>query len=170
MTTKTTLTAMQGTISTSRTLSIVVKQGFISSFGVELFQRFAMGLAGGRSWRRFLHFLLASISWSMTFSATIPSLAESREIRISTAYMAFSPASVEAEVGDRITWINDSGVKHEIYFSVNPTNSGPRRLDHVLSGNGGELSITVSKPGEYDYFCRWHGMHGSIRVTRKSLN
>ena len=95
---------------------------------------------------------------------TMPSLAESREIRVYTTYIAFSPASIEAEVGDRITWINDSGVLHEIYFPVDPTNSGKRHLQHVLNSSRA-VSIIVSKPGDYNYYCRWHGLRGSIHVA-----
>jgi hypothetical protein len=69
--------------------------------------------------------------------------------------------------GDRITWINDSGVMHEIYFQNNPTSSGEERLRYVLTGVH-KISIVVTRPGDYDYVCRWHGMWGSIRVAEKS--
>ena len=97
--------------------------------------------------------------------ASLP--AEARELRIDTTYMAFSPGTVQVEVGDRVTWVNHSGVMHEIFFPVNPTDSGEPRLRYTLTGNR-EISITMSKPGDFDYFCRWHGMQGHIHVAAKS--
>ena len=77
--------------------------------------------------------------------------------------MAFVPAAIDAEVGDRISWINAGGLRHELYFPEDPTNSGRRHLQRVLTGDR-PVSIIVSRPGDYDYFCRWHGMHGSVHV------
>lgn len=93
--------------------------------------------------------------------------AEARELRVDTAYMAFSPETIRVNVGDRITWINHSGVMHEIYFPINPTDSDEARLRYTLTGNR-EISITMTKPGDFDYFCRWHGMQGHIHVAGKS--
>ena len=97
-----------------------------------------------------------------------PAVADSKEIQIhANPNMMYSPQAVAVEVGDRITWINDSGVMHEIYFSKNPTGSGEKRLRYVLT-SGRNISIVVTEPGDYDYVCRWHGMWGSIRVVQQS--
>ena len=98
-----------------------------------------------------------------------PSAAEAREVRVDAAYMAFSPETIRVKVGDRITWVNHSGVMHEIFFPANPTDSGEPRLRYTLSGNR-EISITMTKPGDFDYFCRWHGMQGQIHVAPKSAH
>jgi len=97
----------------------------------------------------------------------LPPVAFSREITIVTdfAFLAFSPESVQVEVGDRITWINSDGILHEIYFPISPSNSDEKRLRYLLS-NKHSVSTTVTKPGEYDYYCRYHGMHGHIRVVK----
>lgn len=110
---------------------------------------------------------------SMSIAATlllgfVASGAAAREVQIhATIALAFLPRVVQVEVGDRITWINDSGVMHEIYFQNNPTSSGEDRLRYVLTGVH-KISIVVTRPGNYDYVCRWHGMWGSIRVAEKS--
>ena len=132
--------------------------------GKGLSRGLVIGPAAAGFLRRFYVFLLASISCSVVCGLMMPSVALSREIQVFTTYLAFSPDSIEAKVGDRITWINNGGVLHEIYFPVNPTNAEGRHLHYVLSANKA-ISIIVSKPGDYDYFCRWHGMRGSIHVT-----
>ena len=111
--------------------------------------------------------LWSSILFTPICALMASSAAESGEARITTANLAFSPEVVQVAVGDHVTWVNDSGVMHEIYFPVNPTDSTEQRLDYVLTGSR-IISIIVTKPGKYNYFCRWHGMHGSIQVVPKS--
>ena len=96
-----------------------------------------------------------------------PLAASSRELTIVTdlAFLAFSPESVQVEIGDRITWINNDGILHEIYFPISPSNSDEKRLRYLLT-NKHSVSTIVTKPGEYDYYCRYHGMHGHIRVVQ----
>lgn len=89
--------------------------------------------------------------------------AEARELKIVISGIAFSPQTIHAHVGDRIRWINNDGVRHEIYFARNPTLSKAPYLRYQLRPNQ-SVSITVTKHGEYDYICRWHGMLGSIRI------
>jgi len=113
-------------------------------------------------------FVLGVIS-SAPCALMAPSPAVARELRVDTTYMAFSPESIQVEVGDRVTWVNNSGVMHEIFFPVNPTDSGEPRLRYTLTSNR-EISIIMTKPGEFDYFCRWHGMQGQIHVVQKSLH
>ena len=112
-------------------------------------------------------FLWGSILFTPIWGLMPSSVAESSEMRVYTTYLAFAPEAIQISVGDSVTWVNDSGVMHEIYFPINPTDSSEQRLDYVLTGSR-SLSIIVTKPGEYDYFCRWHGMHGSIHVVQKT--
>jgi plastocyanin len=95
------------------------------------------------------------------------SIAEAKEIRIFINSLSFLPQAIHADAGDRITWTNNDGVRHEIFFSRNPTNSGDQHLRYQLRSNQ-SVSIIVTKPGDYDYRCRWHGMWGSIHVDQKS--
>ncbi len=96
---------------------------------------------------------------------SFPSIAQGQEITIHIYDLAFSPESILVQVGDRVTWINQSGVRHEIYFPTNPSNSGMQKIDHVLAPDR-VFSIIVTQPGKYDYFCRWHGMQGTINVEK----
>lgn len=93
--------------------------------------------------------------------------ADAKDIHVHTAInLTFVPQEVHAVVGDRIVWTNDSRVRHEVAFSANPTDSGERRLIRQLPANR-TVSIVVSRPGSYDYACRWHGMWGKIVVEDK---
>ena len=113
--------------------------------------------------------LLGSIAILPLGDLLIPSIANAKDVQILvTADRSFSPQAIRANVGDRITWINTSGIRHEILFSENPTNSGDQRLHYALTSDR-TVSIVVTKPGNFDYVCRWHGMWGSIHIDAMPL-
>ena len=91
------------------------------------------------------------------------SAAKAQELTISISGIAFSPQKIHAHIGDRVVWINHDGVRHEIYFAKNPTNSANVHLRYQVRP-GESISITVTKRGDYDYMCRWHGMLGNMHV------
>jgi len=93
--------------------------------------------------------------------------AEARTIRITTELMAFMPASVDAQVGDRMVWSNGEDVLHEVYFPVDPQGRGRPNLRFILR-NGHEVSLVLTRPGDFVYFCRWHDMQGMIHVSPRS--
>jgi plastocyanin len=110
---------------------------------------------------------VVSIALILIGAPIIPSAVEAKEIQVFINNISFSPQAIHAAVGDRITWINNDGVLHEIYFSGNPTNSGDPRLRYQLRFSQ-RVSVIVTKPGDYDYVCRWHGMSGSIHIDKKT--
>ena len=96
----------------------------------------------------------------------VPSITNAQEIQILVlADRSFSPQDIQANVGDRITWINTTGVRHEILFSDNPTNTGDQHLHYILTSHR-KISIVVTKAGKFDYVCRWHSMWGSIHIDK----
>lgn len=97
----------------------------------------------------------------VALSASYP--AEARELEISISSLNFWPQDIQANPGDRITWKNKDAVRHEIFFAKNPTNSRTARLRYQLMP-GQSLSIIVTRPGDYGYMCRWHGMLGTIHI------
>ena len=109
--------------------------------------------------------IVECIALTLVGGAIAPSAVAAKEIRITISNISFSPQAIHADAGDRITWINKDGVLHEIYFSGNPTNSGGQRLRYQLRPSQ-TVSIIVTKPGDYDYVCRWHGMSGYIHVDQ----
>ena len=111
--------------------------------------------------------IVECIALTLVGGAIAPSAVAAKEIRISISNISFSPQAIHADAGDRITWINKDGVLHEIYFSGNPANSESKHLRYQLRENQ-SVSVIVTKPGDYDYVCRWHGMAGSIQIDQKS--
>ena len=92
------------------------------------------------------------------------SAANAQELTISISGVAFSPQIIHAQMGDHVKWVNNDGVRHELYFAKNPTNSSDMQLRYELKP-GESVSIVINKRGEYDYMCRWHGMLGTVYVN-----
>jgi plastocyanin len=107
--------------------------------------------------------LIGSFIFLLIGASIVPSVAEAQEIPIVLNGIAFSPQRIHAHVGDRISWVNNDAVRHEILFARNPTDSENPHLRYQLKP-GQSVSIIVTKPGDYNYKCRWHGMTGSIHV------
>ena len=71
----------------------------------------------------------------------------------------FTPASVNANVGDTITWTHKGQRPHDVTSDNGAINS-PRRMM-----NGATFSFTVTTPGAINYVCTIHtGMNGTINV------
>lgn len=87
--------------------------------------------------------LAATSAWAETIQVTIDKL-------------AFSPANVEAKVGDTIVWVNRDAFAH--------TATVQGDWDILLPpGKSGRL--TLKKAGAVDYFCRFHpNMKGHLTV------
>jgi plastocyanin len=83
--------------------------------------------------------------------------ARAETITVTVAKMAFSPAEIEAKVGDTIEWVNKD------MFAHTATVKGAWEVMLPVKKSG---SITVDKPGTVDYFCRFHpNMKGRITVS-----
>lgn len=73
---------------------------------------------------------------------------------------AFSPGTIQAKVGDVITWTNNDGVPHTATYRDDPTCSTERL------GQGESGGLTFSAAGTYAFFCKIHAdMTGTIEVT-----
>jgi plastocyanin len=109
--------------------------------------------------------ILCGIRGLLAVTGTVvTALAGAKDLHVHTTMdRTFSPREVRAMVGDRIIWTNNSRVRHEIAFSANPSDSGERNLTRQLPPDR-TVAIKVTRPGIYDYACRWHGMWGRIVV------
>ncbi len=86
---------------------------------------------------------------------TVPAQAET--ITVTVAKMAFSPADIQAKVGDTIEWVNEDAFAHTA------TVKGGWEVMLPVKKSG---SIVVEKAGTIDYFCRFHpNMKGAIHVA-----
>lgn len=71
----------------------------------------------------------------------------------------FTPAALTVKPGTRVTWINKDDMPHLIVSTKNAWKQSP-----VLDTDQ-KFSVTLSKPGTYDYFCALHPkMQGKIVV------
>ena len=91
-----------------------------------------------------------------------------REAEVEVVNIAYSPATLEIEVGTEVTWTNqDEGVRHTVTSGL-PGDNGvpgvsegkPPKPDGVFDGDlpdaGESFSFTFDKAGTYEYFCRIH--------------
>lgn len=76
----------------------------------------------------------------------------------------FCPATAKIAKGSKVTWLNvDKRTSHSVWFKFN----GKTESDRIF--NGESFSLTLDKPGMYQYLCGPHwekeGMVGAIEVT-----
>jgi plastocyanin len=95
-----------------------------------------------------------------TPAATAPaakSTSSTTEAKI--AEFAFSPADIEVEVGDEISWTNDDAAPHTV------TATAGADFDSGSLAQGASFSFEAKKAGTIDYFCAIHpSMKGTITV------
>jgi plastocyanin len=83
--------------------------------------------------------------------------AHAAEIEITIDKLAYTPAVVSARVGDIITWINKDPLAH----TATATNND---WDVMIAPNQ-TARLVLKKPGEVDYYCRFHpNMKGRVVV------
>jgi plastocyanin len=79
-------------------------------------------------------------------------------IRIAVAKMAFDPPRISAHVGDTIEWASSD-------FVVHTATARNKDWDITIPAKG-MGRVTLTHPGEVDYFCRFHpNMTGQIAVA-----
>ncbi|MDX8492297.1 cupredoxin family copper-binding protein [Mesorhizobium sp. VK22B] len=97
-------------------------------------------------------FLLLAVAPALVAS---PALAATIEVTIDK--LVFSPASVQAKVGDTIEWTNKDVIAHTA------TVKGGWEVMIPPKAKG---KITLSRAGAVDYFCRLHpNMKGHLEVA-----
>ena len=95
---------------------------------------------------------LAALAMSLTAS---PAFAATIEVTIDK--LVFSPASVQAKVGDTIEWTNKDVIAHTA------TVKGGWDVMIPPKSKG---KVTLKAAGAVDYFCRFHpNMKGHIEVA-----
>ncbi|MDX8449077.1 cupredoxin domain-containing protein [Mesorhizobium captivum] len=97
-------------------------------------------------------FLLLAVAPALVAS---PALAATIEVTIDK--LVFSPASVQAKVGDTIEWTNKDVIAHTA------TVKGGWEVMIPPKAKG---KITLKQAGEVDYFCRFHpNMKGRLEAS-----
>jgi plastocyanin len=99
--------------------------------------------------------------WYLVLAAIVglaASRAEAATIRVAVDNVAYAPAQVSAHVGDTIEWVNSDFVAH--------TATGRKKEWDVFIPPNKSAHTTVTRPGEIDYYCRFHpNMVGHVSVT-----
>lgn len=89
--------------------------------------------------------------------AMVAASARAETVTVTVDKMAFSPATVEARVGDTIEWVNKDAFAHTA------TVKGGWEVMLPVRKSG---SITVDAAGTIDYICRFHpNMKGQIVIS-----
>ena len=79
-------------------------------------------------------------------------------IRVAVDKMAFDPPRISAHVGDTIEWASSD-------FVVHTATARNKDWDITIPAKG-MGRVTLTHPGEVDYFCRFHpNMTGQIAVA-----
>ncbi len=74
---------------------------------------------------------------------------------------AFSPESLEVQVGDTVRWTNNDGTTHTV-----TSTDGNDVFNSGNLSNGETFEFTFTEVGDFDYFCFFHNhMTGTITVT-----
>jgi len=95
--------------------------------------------------------------WIATALTLAAAPASAETIQVTIEKLVFSPANVEAKVGDTIEWVNKD------VFAHTATVKGGWE---VMIPPKKTASLTVRKAESVDYFCRFHpNMKGHLTVT-----
>ncbi|RWM88832.1 MAG: amicyanin [Mesorhizobium sp.] len=83
--------------------------------------------------------------------------AEAKTIEVTIEKLVFSPASIEAKVGDTIEWVNK-----DVFAHTATVKDGWE----VMIPPKTSASMMLKKAEAFDYFCRFHpNMKGRLTVT-----
>ncbi len=84
--------------------------------------------------------------------------AHAETIRVVIDKLVFSPAEVQAKVGDTIEWVNKDVFAH--------TATATNRAWDVALAPKQTARVTLTKPGVEDYFCKYHpNMKGRVTTA-----
>lgn len=90
----------------------------------------------------------------------LPAAVRAANVPVNVLELSFSPRTVTIQVGDTVTWTNNSGDFHNVVAEDGSFDSGEPALSWTFSH-------TFNTPGTYDYFCephRFSGMTGTVVV------
>jgi plastocyanin len=83
------------------------------------------------------------------------------EVDIKMQNIQFDPKSVTVKVGQKVKWVNDDSVDHNV------TSQSGASFKSSNFGNGGSFTFTPEKAGTIKYVCTIHpGMTATLTVTR----
>jgi plastocyanin len=91
-----------------------------------------------------------------------PVAAQAAEITVQMKGAAYTPATIEAQVGDRLIFVNDDAVDHNVFV---PTAGHGVDLGKQTPGSTAELPL--GKAGAFEVECVIHpDMHLAVEVAQ----
>ena len=82
--------------------------------------------------------------------------------KIDMKNIQFSPKEQTVKVGEKVTWVNQDDVDHNV-----TTTGGPVKFNSKDYGKGETFTYTPTKAGEIKYTCTLHpGMDGVLKVEQ----
>lgn len=101
----------------------------------------------------------ASAATATATAAAAPAKPSAGATEAKIADFAFSPADIEVNVGDKITWTNDDSAAHTV------TATSGADFDSGTLAQGADFTFEAKKAGTIAYFCAIHpSMKGTITV------
>jgi plastocyanin len=95
--------------------------------------------------------------WTATVAALSAVPAQAETIRVTIDRVAFAPVEIQGKVGDTIEWVNRDILAHTATV---------RGDFDVMIAAGKSGRLVLKKPGDIEYFCRFHpNMKGRIVVS-----
>jgi plastocyanin len=93
-------------------------------------------------------------------AATEQSPAAAEQAQVKLVNFSFSPAQLTVKAGTTVVWTNEDSASHTVTADDGSFDSGTLQ-------KGASFSQTFSKPGEYPYYCRFHGGPGGVGMAGK---
>jgi plastocyanin len=72
----------------------------------------------------------------------------------------FQPDPIEVEAGTTITFENEDKINHSVTSGTRETPTPDAFDEGVMDGAGESFELTLTEPGTYDYFCKFHPGEG----------
>lgn len=80
-------------------------------------------------------------------------------IQVTMKGIAYNPKTVAVRPGQKITWVNDDDVLHDV------VSTSGERIESELFSKGKSFSFTPTRTGTIQYLCTIHpGMEGTVEV------
>jgi plastocyanin len=108
----------------------------------------------------FLHRWIAPLAGAAALVAVpVPVAAAGKTFPVVLQQLAFGPTPARLKVGDVIEWVNND-------IFVHSATARDKSFDVELKPKA-RVRMTLSKPGTFDFICRYHpGMKGRLVVAR----
>ncbi|MEY9325467.1 cupredoxin domain-containing protein [Sinorhizobium fredii] len=98
----------------------------------------------------------ATVATLLLGAAAVAAPSQAKTLKVTIERLVYTPADIEAKVGDEVEWINKDVLVHTATVKGGA---------EVLLPAKKSASLLLQEPGSFDYICRYHpNMKGHITV------